>query len=95
MTRLPQPEGEERSLYVTLTVPTRIVPAFALALFLHRRDWENVFLTVIVIGLTVLPAFVGRRYPIVIPSSSASTRDCFVENRDERQSGFVLNGRTT
>jgi len=65
--RPPQPEGEERSLYVTLTVLTQIVPSVALVFFLRRRDWENIFLTLIVVGLTLLPAFVGRRYRIVIP----------------------------
>ena len=63
----PQPEGEERSLYVKLTVLTQLIPAAALAVFGLRRDWENVFLTVVVIGLTLLPAFVGRRYRIVFP----------------------------
>jgi len=67
MSRPAQPEGEERSFYVTLTVLTQIVPAYALAVFLYRRDWENVFLTVIVIALTLLPAFVGKRYRVVIP----------------------------
>jgi len=65
--RPPQPEGEERSLYVTLTVCTQFIPAAALVLFLLRRDWENIFLTVLVIALTLLPAFVGRRYRIIIP----------------------------
>lgn len=65
--RPPQPEGEERNFYVTLTVLTQVVPAVALGFFLMRRDWENIFLTVIVVALTLLPAFVGRRYRIVIP----------------------------
>src|SRR5262245_415130 len=62
-----QPEGEERNLYLTLTVLTQIVPTVALVFFLLRRDWENIFLTVLVIALTLLPAFVGRRYRVVIP----------------------------
>jgi len=62
-----QPEGAERNLYLTLTVLTQFVPAIALGFFLLRRDWENVFLTVLVIALTLLPAFVGRRYRVVIP----------------------------
>jgi len=65
--RPPQPEGEERSFYVTLTVLVQVVPAVALVLFLLRRDWENIFLTLVVVALTLLPAFVGRRYRIVIP----------------------------
>src|SRR5262245_66363570 len=62
-----QPEGEERNLYLTLTVLTQIVPTVALVFFLLRRDWENTFLTVLVIALTLLLAFVGRRYRVVIP----------------------------
>jgi len=62
-----QPEGEERNFYLTLTVLTQIVPTVALVFFVLRRDWEDTFLTVLVIALTLLPAFVGRHYRVVIP----------------------------
>jgi hypothetical protein len=39
----------------------------ALVVFIWRRDWENVFLTVTVIGLTLIPAFIWRRCQIYLP----------------------------
>lgn len=41
--------------------------AVALLIFVMRRDWENVFLTLTVIGLTVVPAYVLRRSRIFVP----------------------------
>ncbi len=41
--------------------------AVALIIFVMRRDWENVFLTLTVIGLTVVPAYVLRRSRIFVP----------------------------
>lgn len=41
--------------------------AVGLVLFLLRRDWENVFLTLAVIALTVVPAYVLRRSRIHVP----------------------------
>ena len=38
-----------------------------LGLFVLRRDWENVFLTTIVILLTIAPAYLGRHYRIIVP----------------------------
>ena len=49
-----------------LTLAIQIALAVGLALFLWRRDWENVFLTAMVIGLTLLPALLGR-YRILVP----------------------------
>ena len=62
-----QPTGAERNVYLTLTLTIQAILAVGLALFLLRRDWENVFLTSTVILLTLAPAFLGRRYRIVIP----------------------------
>jgi hypothetical protein len=36
-------------------------------LFLLRRNWENVFLTSLVILLTLVPAFLFRRYQVIVP----------------------------
>jgi hypothetical protein len=62
-----QPADEERTVYVTLTLAMQVLLGVGLVVFVLRRNWENVFLTVIVIGLTLLPAFVGRRYRVIIP----------------------------
>jgi hypothetical protein len=56
-----------RNVYVTLTLIIQALLVIGLVLFVLRRDWENVFLTVLVIGLTLLPALVWRQYRIVIP----------------------------
>jgi hypothetical protein len=58
---------DERNVYVRLTFAIQALLVFGLALFVWRRDWENVFLTVVVIALTLAPAFLWRRYRIVIP----------------------------
>lgn len=38
-----------------------------LVLFVFRRDWENVFLTTLVVLLTLAPVFARRRYRLFIP----------------------------
>ena len=62
-----RPTDDERTVYVTLTVAIQALLAVGLVIFILRRNWENVFLTVIVIALTLLPTFLGRRYRVVIP----------------------------
>jgi hypothetical protein len=62
-----QPADEERTVYVRLTLVIQVLLSVAVAFFVYLRNWENVFLTSIVIGLTLLPTFVGRRYRVIIP----------------------------
>jgi hypothetical protein len=62
-----RPADEERTVYVTLTLAIQVLLVVALVFFILRRDWENIFLTSMVIGLTLLPTFVGRRYRVFIP----------------------------
>jgi hypothetical protein len=62
-----QPVAEDRTIYVVLTLAVQAVLAVGLIFFLLRRDWENLFLTLTVIALTLLPAFVERRYRVIIP----------------------------
>jgi hypothetical protein len=52
--------------------------AAGLIIFLLRRDWENVFLTVTVIGLILLPAFALRRYRIFVPPEFQFVGTAFV-----------------
>ncbi len=61
----PPPEG--RNVYITTTVIIQAALAVSLVLLLVRRDWENVFLTALVIGLTLTPAFLWRNYRIYLP----------------------------
>ena len=58
---------EERNLYLTLTLIVQALLVVGLCLFIYRRDWENIFLTVIVMLLTLLPAFISRRRRVIIP----------------------------
>lgn len=51
---------------VTLVIQAWL--AVGLVVFIVRRDWENVFLTALVIGLIVVPAFVLRRYRVEVPA---------------------------
>ena len=64
--RLVQPEGE-RNLYLTLTVGIQGLMGVGLVLFLLKRNWENVFLTALVIALTLVPALLWRRYRVIVP----------------------------
>jgi hypothetical protein len=57
----------ERNTAVTLTLILQALLAVGLVLFVLRRDWENVFLTTVVILLTLVPAFLFRRYRVVVP----------------------------
>lgn len=58
--------GANRTVIV-LTLLIQAALALGLVLFILRRDWENVFLTLVVIVLNVVPAFVLRRYRIYVP----------------------------
>ena len=59
--------ASERNLYLALTYFLQALLAVGLVLFLLRRNWENVFLTAVVILLTLVPAFLTRRYRVVVP----------------------------
>jgi hypothetical protein len=56
-----------RNGYLTTTLVIQAALAAALVIFMVRRDWENTFLTALVIGLTLVPALVWRRYRIYLP----------------------------
>jgi hypothetical protein len=56
-----------QSVYVGLTLVIQAALVIGLVLFLVRRDWENVFLTLTVIALDVVPAFIIRRHRIYVP----------------------------
>ena len=58
-------EGKSVCLKVTLVMQATLV--IGLTLFLLQRDWENVFLTVIVLGLTLIPALLWRKFRLYLP----------------------------
>ena len=60
-------QTRERSLYLVLTSLLQALLVIGLILFLFRRNWENAFLTLIVILLTLVPAFLLHRYRVIIP----------------------------
>ena len=59
--------ADEQNLYIRLTLFVQALLVVGLVLFLLRRNWENVFLTTTVILLTLVPAFLTRRYRVVVP----------------------------
>src|SRR3954463_6823565 len=59
--------NEQRNLYLVLTSVLQLLLVIGLSLFLLRRNWENVFLTSVVILLTLIPALLFRRYRVIIP----------------------------
>jgi hypothetical protein len=61
------PIEDHRSLAMRLTLLIQAAVVVGLALFVWRRDWENVFLTALVIGLTLLPVILEKRHRIIIP----------------------------
>ncbi|GMW00379.1 MAG: hypothetical protein AMXMBFR84_15160 [Candidatus Hydrogenedentota bacterium] len=63
---MPEDESDSQSLYLKLTIVIQTTMAIGLVVFVVRQDWENVFLTLLVIALTVVPA-VLKRYRIYLP----------------------------
>lgn len=57
----------QRNTYLAITSGIQALIVIGLILFVLRRDWENVFLTVIVMGLTLVPAFLFRRHRVLLP----------------------------
>jgi hypothetical protein len=64
---MPATSDDHRSVSMRLTLLIQAMLVVGLVLFVLRRDWENVFLTALVIGLTLLPVFMARRRIIIPP----------------------------
>jgi hypothetical protein len=58
---------DTNSLSRRLTLVIQFILVVGLVLFLLQRNWENVFLTGLVIGLTLVPLLLKERYRIVVP----------------------------
>ena len=54
-------------ILVRITLLMQAIVCVALVVFILRRDWENVFLTAIVIALMLIPVVLHRRYDVFIP----------------------------
>jgi hypothetical protein len=61
------PAQETPRLYLVLTIIMLAWLAVGLTLFIIRGDWENIFLTLLVIGLIVGPAFLLRQSRVHVP----------------------------
>src|SRR5262245_44201688 len=59
---------ESSRLKTVLTLIMQAWLVLGLVLFAIRGDWENVFLTLAVIGLIVVPAFLMRQWRIHVPA---------------------------
>jgi hypothetical protein len=71
-------QREGQGTYAILTLLIQALVVVGLILFLVRRDWENVFLTVLVLLLTLVPAFLMRRYRVYIPPEFQLVSAAFV-----------------
>lgn len=60
-------EPQSWNVYFILSFVIQIALVVSLVFFAIRSNWENVFLTILVIGLTLIPTFLRREYKIVIP----------------------------
>ena len=60
-------DDDQQSLAMRLTLVIQAALVVGLALFVWRRNWENVFLTALVIGLTLVPVILAKRHRIIIP----------------------------
>lgn len=58
---------DSRNLYLGITFVLQLLLVLGLLLFLWKRNWENVFLTAVVIALTLVPVFLSRRYRVILP----------------------------
>ena len=77
-----RPVDDERSghprVHKTITILIQAALAVGLILFAARSDWENVFLTLTAIGLTLLPAFIGWRYRVYLPPDFQLISSAFI-----------------
>lgn len=59
--------GDHPKLYRNLTLLMQAWLVVGMIVFVARRDWENAFLTLAVIALIVVPAFMLKRYRVYAP----------------------------
>ncbi len=64
---MPTTSARSRRLTNRITLGILAWLAVGLTLFVVRGDWENVFLTLLVIGLIIVPAYVLRQNRVFVP----------------------------
>jgi hypothetical protein len=69
---------ESTRLTTVLTLIIQAWLAIGLVLFIIRGDWENVFLTITVFGLIVVPAFLLKKWRIHVPAEFQMIAAVFV-----------------
>ncbi|MEM9702096.1 MAG: hypothetical protein AAF907_06600 [Planctomycetota bacterium] len=69
---------ERPSGYLTLTAAIQVLLLIAIGWFALRGDWPNVALTLLVVGLTLVPALLWRRYGVLIPAEFQFASAAFV-----------------
>jgi hypothetical protein len=63
----PTPPHTSNRIVIALTLVIQVWLALGLVAFMIRRDWENIFLTLIVIALIIVPGFLLRRGRVYVP----------------------------
>ncbi|HEV2295560.1 MAG TPA: hypothetical protein VGR35_17055 [Tepidisphaeraceae bacterium] len=74
----PSEDHDRGGLYLTITGIIQTICIVGLVLYVLRRDWENAFLTAVVVLLTLMPALLWRRYRILIPPEFQLVATVFV-----------------
>src|SRR5688500_5902006 len=60
-------DAHDGRLLTRITLVMQAIVCVALVVFILRGDWENVFLTAVVIVLMLIPVILRRRYDVFIP----------------------------
>src|SRR5688500_16947717 len=69
--------GSNRTV-VVLTLAIQATLALGLVSFLARREWGRAVLTLLVVGLIVVPAFLLRRHRVYVPPEFQLVAAAFV-----------------
>lgn len=74
----PSDNSQRNKIYLTITLVIQCLLTAAIVWYVIREDWQNVFLTVAVMLLTLLPAILHRRYNVLIPAEFQLVSAAFV-----------------
>lgn len=70
--------AQRTKLYLTITLAIQCLLTAAIVWYALLGDWQNMFLTAIVIALTLLPAVLHRRYSVLIPAEFQLVSAAFI-----------------
>lgn len=85
-----EPDADSGKIYLRVTLGIQLTLIAAGVVFVLRRDWENVFLTTMVVLLTLAPALLRKHYRIFIPPEFQLVAAVFVFLSLFLGSGFDL-----